>query len=171
MTAKYLLNGFLLIIPALLWNILLVKFLPEGYSGKIFDRNVPSWLLIFENILRFMVMILPLFMPVGLDTFLRRIGLAIYLTGILLYFASWLVQILFPKSCWSLSKAGFLAPAYTPAIWLTGIGLLTGSFLMFESLWISVIYIVLSFVFVSAHFVHTGIAYKNNQQACRLIRI
>ena len=157
----YLLNGFLFLIPVLFWNILLAKKLPEGFSSENFDKNVPPSLLMLENALRLVVMILPLFMPAGLDTPVRKAGWIIYTIGILLYFSSWLLQIFFPQSKWSRSKAGFLAPAYTPTVWLSGIGLATGSFLNFRSGWISLAYIVLSFIFLTIHCLHASTAYRN----------
>jgi hypothetical protein len=54
----------------------------------------------------------------------QKLGLGIYAAGLLIYFASWLVLIAAPQGAWAATAAGFLAPAYTPALWFAGIGLI-----------------------------------------------
>ena len=158
---RYLINGFLLILPALIWNIIFTRFLPGGFSSENYDRNVPRRLMFLENILRVPVFFLPVYMPIGLDTTVQKAGLALYLAGIFLYCASWLFEIFFPLSGWSRSKAGFLAPAYTPIVWLTGIGMMTGSSFGIEPTRISAFYISLSLLFLSIHLKHASIAFDN----------
>ena len=59
----YLLNCFLLVLPALAWNIFLTSRLPQRwFAPQVFD-DVPGWLLGLENILRLLVFFLPLLMP------------------------------------------------------------------------------------------------------------
>ena len=88
-------------------------------------------------------------MPLRWDTSVSKVGIAIYLIGMLIYFASWIPLINAPNSAWSNSLAGFMAPAYTPLLWLVGIGLISG--------WWP--YLALSVVFVGVHIGHWGQVY------------
>jgi len=64
--------------------------------------------------------------------------------------------IYLPESGWSLSIFGFTAPAYTPLIWLIGIGLIgSESFLPIPK--ITAIYLCFSLIFVIIHSSHTFI--------------
>ena len=47
-----------------------------------------------------------------------------YLAGMIAYLGAWLMLIYAPQSGWSTSLAGSMAPAYTPLVWLTGIGMI-----------------------------------------------
>ena len=142
-------NCFWLLIPVLAWN--------ARFSSKLahpafeFDTAVSKWVLLLENLLRASVMILPLLMPLRWDTEQAKIGIILYLIGLLVYFASWLPLMYSPDSAWSNSLAGFLAPAYTPLLWLFGIGLIGG--------WWP--YLVLSTLFIGVHVSHWRQVYKN----------
>jgi hypothetical protein len=92
-------------------------------------------------------------MPLRIETQSQQLGLWLYIAGTAVYFISWLAQMYFPQSAWSLSVWGFLAPAYTPLIWLVGIGLI-GSTLYFSSPYRSWMYIVASVIFVGFHLSH-----------------
>jgi hypothetical protein len=61
------------------------------------------------------------------DTSMGKIGLAIYLAGTLIYFASWLPLILAPQSPYSESIPRLFAPRLTPLISLFGIALICES--------------------------------------------
>src|SRR5208283_283913 len=98
---SYLLNCFLLIIPILLWKVLFASSLPKGYALEFFWKDIPPYIGTVENVLRLMVILLPLLMPLGIKSESQKIGLAIFVIGVLLYFSSWLVQIYFPESAWS----------------------------------------------------------------------
>jgi len=108
-------------------------------------------------------MIFPIFMPAGIKSVVQLTGLALYISGALIYFISWIILICFPFSKWSRSKAGFLAPAYTPVLWLAGIGMMTGSFLWYDSYWFSIIYMVLSAVFLIFHISHVLKAFESDK--------
>jgi len=54
----------------------------------------------------------------------QRIGLFIYLIGLMAYLLAWREIILFPSGMWSSSLAGFTSLAYTPVIMLFGIGII-----------------------------------------------
>ena len=121
---KYAINCFLLLLPVIAWNIAFIGLLPETYSKEIFNKNIPLYILIPENIFRLILFILPAFMPLYIFTRIQKLGLALYLIGIFLYFLSWRPLILFPGGDWSSSMMGFTAPALTPLIWITGIALM-----------------------------------------------
>ena len=61
-------NCFMLVIPVLLWNVLFLTSLPQGYSREF-------W---------------PLFMPLTIKTGRQKFGVAVYLAGLVIYFASWM---------------------------------------------------------------------------------
>ena len=67
-------------------------------------------------------------MPLRLTTRTQKTGLALYGFGTLVYFGSWLTLMYPISSEWPSSAIGFLAPAYTPLLWLAGIGLIGDSF-------------------------------------------
>jgi len=89
---KYLLNCFILLIPIFLWNIILVDYLPKTYSPEIFWKDIPKLIGYSENILRIVVFVLPVIMIFALKTKLQRIGLLIYLTGLIVYLLSWIIN-------------------------------------------------------------------------------
>lgn len=157
----YLLNCLLLLLPIMAWNIALADKLPRLYAPEVFEKNIPTFIIGGENFFRLVIFILPLLMPIRIETPLQKLGLTLYLAGTLIYFLSWLAQMYMPQSAWSLSIFGSLAPAYTPLIWLTGIGLI-GSSLYFSSPYRSWVYITLSIVFVAFHLSHTFIAYQRS---------
>ena len=125
---KYLLNCFLLMLPIMIWNILFTEKLPQEYQPEVFWKEIPAWLKYAENISRILLFILTILMPLSISTSIQKRGLILYIGGTIIYFASWLLLIFSPDSAWSNSIFGFMAPAYTPLLWLTGIGLIGNSF-------------------------------------------
>jgi len=156
---KYLLNCFLLLIPVIIWNLMFYKSLPQAYTKDIFWKDIPAIIGNTENILRYIVFILPLFMTLTLDTKLQKIGLGIYVTGIIIYFLSWIFQLYFPDSFWSKSLLGFMAPAYSTLIWLVGIGII-GSVSFVKIPFMSAIYIGVSVCFVVVRAVHAYLVFQ-----------
>jgi hypothetical protein len=160
---KYLLNCMLLLLPIMTWNIIFSNKLPVLYSPKVFWKEIPSVIANGENIFRLVVFILPVLMPMRIETQSHKRGLWLYIAGTAIYFISWLAQIYFPQSAWSLSVWGFLAPAYTPLIWLVGIGLI-GDALYFSSPYRSWMYIAASITFISFHTSHALTVFIRNPQ-------
>ncbi len=119
------LNCFWLILPLLAWNLV--------YGPKITDPRItsdahsPVWLLILENITRIVVFILPLLLPLQLKEPWNRVGLTVYIIGVLVYFASWLPLLFAPGSAWSNSVPGLFAPRLTPLLFFIGIALIGNS--------------------------------------------
>jgi hypothetical protein len=133
------LNCFWLTIPVLVWNAAFTRKLPQGYSS---DARVPRTLLTLEHALRVLVFGLAILLPLRVDDLYGRAGLAVYVAGMLIYWASWVMQICFQDTRWSRSALGILAPAYTALIWLAGIALIGHS----------LVYALISILFT---FVHT----------------
>ena len=151
---KYLFNCFLLTLPILLWNIILTNKLPKEFQADIFWKDIPAFLTYGENISRIAVFILTLLMPLSVFTSTEKRGLFLYIVGTILYFASWIVLICFPNTEWSHSFLGFMAPAYTPIVWLIAIGLIGNSF-YFNLPYKRWFFISMSLLFLIFHNFHT----------------
>jgi len=160
---NYLLNCMLLLLPIMAWNLILTSKLPQAYSREVFWGDIPSFIANGENVFRLLVFILPVLMPIRILTQNQKLGLWLYVAGTTIYFLSWLAQIYYPQSAWSLSAFGFLAPAYTPLIFLTGIGLV-GSTLFFPVPYRSWMYIAISTIFIGFHLSHAMTVYLRNLQ-------
>lgn len=145
--------------PSFFWNLFLYDSLPKSYSSDIFWQDIPKLVGFGENILRVIVFGLPVTMILSFNTRIKKFGLLIYLTGIGFYFLSWVALIYFPQSGWSCNLLGFMAPAYTPIIWLIGIGLI-GNRSFFKIPKLSLIYICISVFFVVLHVLHTYIIFQ-----------
>lgn len=157
----YALSCGLLLLPASLWNIALTEQLPAAFSLAEFWREIPAPLAVAENSLRVGVFALPFFMPLNLSAPASKRALLIYAAGTLVYFASWLALILFPTSSWSTSALGFIAPAYTPFLWLLGIALL-GRQLFWGAFYRWWMYLVLAVAFLATHISHTAMVYARS---------
>ena len=152
-------NGFVLLIPIFIFNIVFSKKLPAAYGAEEFDADIPKLLLYAENILRIVIFVIPVFIRLDFLSSAGKSGLAVYSAGVVIYFLSWLALILFPESSWCGSPAGFSAPAYTPLIWLFGMSL------MFDSCYFGIpvyrwVYPVLSVIFTGIHLSHTILVYR-----------
>lgn len=148
----------LLLIPASVWNIALAGYLPPSFAPAEFWRDIPATLALTENSLRLAVFVVPFLMPLDLEARRHRPALFVFVTGTVLYFASWLALILFPSSAWSVTALGFTAPAYTPALWLLGIALF-GRRLFWGDFYRWWMYAVLTAAFLAAHISHTALVF------------
>ena len=154
-------NGFIPVIPILLWNVLFASKLPPAFGPDSFDENIPRLILIFENLFRSVVFILPLVLRIDIGTQSGRHGLIVYIIGSLLYYLSWLMLMYFPGSMWSTSAIGFAAPAYTPIIWFTGLSMMAGSY-YFNFTYSKWHLIVPCCIFSAFHITHTLLAFLRN---------
>lgn len=159
--ARYAENCIWLIVPIMLFNAAFVRRLPKAYQAGVFDHDIPGWIRIAENIVWTIVFALPLFMPLKIGTFSQRTGFVLYLTGTVLYCVSWALQIWHPRNRWCRSGWGFMAPAYTPLMWLVGIGLI-GDTLFLPVGYSPWVYIALVTAFLVFHNMHAWIVYKRN---------
>ncbi len=137
----------------MLWNIVLAGKLPQVFQPEIFWKDIPPFLMYGESISRIAVFAVAYFIPLNFPASFKRKGFYVYLLGLLLYFVSWILLIYLPDSNWSTSLLGFMAPAYTPLLWLVGIGLIGESF-YFNLPYKRWIFILLSIVFLAFHNLH-----------------
>jgi hypothetical protein len=151
---KYLFNCFVLTIPILIWNILLTDKLPKTTKSEILIRNISPFIIYTENIVRIIVFTMMAFMPIRIAKPIQKQGLLLFIIGTLIYFISWLLLIYFPDSVWSKSVFGVLSPAYTPALWFIGIGLIGDSF-YFNLPYKRWVFILLCIIFLVFHNIHT----------------
>ena len=155
---KYLLNCFLLVVPALVVDLLLASRLPAEWQFDVFWRDIPPALAYGERISSLVVNILPVFMPLRISTPRQRQGLAVYIVGMLAYIAAWVMMVYFPQSAWSVSLVGSTATACPPLLWLVGIGLVGGTF-PFPVAYNPWMYILPSVIFIASHFSHALLVY------------
>ncbi|MBX9450195.1 MAG: hypothetical protein KL787_10965 [Taibaiella sp.] len=159
---KYFLNCFLLMLPVIIWNSILTPLLPALYQPDVFENNIPGWLTYAENTSRILVFLLTLLMPLSLITPAQWKGLFLYVTGLLLYFASWIILLVFPGSTWSMGLLGFSAPAWTPLFWLAGIACLGHSF-YFRMRYRKWYFISAALLFLVFHNMHTIMVYFHSR--------
>ncbi|MBI1306143.1 MAG: hypothetical protein GC181_05965 [Bacteroidetes bacterium] len=114
-------------IPVLIWNLIYTGALPKAFQPATFQNDIPGYISIPENVLRLLVFMLALLMRIRFAKPLQRSAALLYFLGILLYFASWKLLMDSPQGLWARSLIGFMAPSFTPVIWLFGIGLMTDS--------------------------------------------
>jgi len=152
-------NGYLPIIPILVWNILFTSKLPRAYQPELFNTNIPLAIMIGENIFRSIIFILPLFFKLNYSSPIGKKGLIIFCSGVVLYFSSWLMLIYAPNPEWGSNIMGFSAPAYTPIIWLFGLSLMVDSY-YFKFAYSKWHFMLPSIVFSMFHITHAVYVYS-----------
>ncbi len=155
---KYLQNCFLLTLPVMVWNVLLTDHLPEPFQPHVWD-DIPAVLGSAEQASRVIMLLFTVIMPLRIHSSVQKMGVFVYLTGVVVYFASWSALILFPDARWSTSIFGFMAPAYTPLLWLIGIALIGTNF-YFGFRYARWLFMVASLVFLVAHNLHAWLIYQ-----------
>lgn len=130
----------------------------ERLRPQVFTFNIPRLLSATENVRRIGVLALPFFAPFELTSKAQKVGLAVFGAGLVIYCLSWLPLIAAPASRWSNSAIGFLAPAYTPLVWLLGLALLMRH-LHWPSPYRWWFYVVLSIGFLGAHIGHAALVF------------
>lgn len=156
---RYAKNTGWLLLPVLLWNAALSGQLPRAYTPAVFDRDIPALLAAAEQALRVLVFALPFFAPFELASRRQRFGLLVFGLGLLVYVASWLALIGWPASAWSMTAAGFLAPAYTPILFLLGLAMLMQR-LHWPSPYRWWLYLLLCVAFLAAHTGHAALVFS-----------
>jgi hypothetical protein len=116
-------NRFWLLVPVLLLDLALAGRLPPALEFDRFWSDIPAWIVVAENVLRVLVVAVPLLMPLAPAAGLVSAAVWTYGVGLAAYTAAWLMVVLAPSSAWSTSVVGFTAPAWTSLGWLVGIGL------------------------------------------------
>jgi hypothetical protein len=148
----------LLLLPILVWNAVLVRFLPPLIGGPDFWRDIPAPLAAVENTLRLVVSVLPFLMPLELTSGMQRKGLGLYALGVALYFSGWVALMMAPSSQWARSLPGFFALSCTPLIWLVGLALL-GQRLYWGRFYRWWMFLIPVAGFITAHVGHTALVY------------
>jgi hypothetical protein len=155
---KYFFNCFLLTIPILLWDYSFTHKLPKAFQPEIFWKDIPSFITYCENISRLIMFVFISFMPLKIIAKKQKMGLLLYVAGTLLYFTAWIILMYFPDTTWSSSVLGLLAPAYTPLLWLIGIGII-GDSLFFKIPYKRWLYFLIVLIFLIFHNWHTYLIY------------
>ncbi|HOZ85747.1 MAG TPA: hypothetical protein PK191_09665 [Niabella sp.] len=155
---KYFFNCFLLTIPVLVWDYIFTDKLPSLFQPENFWKDIPAFIAYGENISRLVMFVFISLMPLKIINDKKKCGLLLYVAGVLLYFAAWVVLIYFPTTAWSNSVFGLLAPAYTPLFWLAGIGFI-GDSLFFNIPYKRWLYFLLATIFLIFHNWHTYLIY------------
>jgi hypothetical protein len=155
---KYFFNCFLLTIPVLLWDYIFTDKLPKAFQPEIFWKDIPSFVTYAENISRLIMFFFISFMPLKITNDKQKRGFRLYVVGVLLYFAAWVILMYFPNTAWSKSILGLLAPAYTPLVWLVGIGFIGNSF-FFKIPYRRWLYFLIVVIFLIFHNWHTYLIY------------
>ena len=157
----YLQNCFILLIPILIWNLIFFHKLPKAFLEAEPTTIKSTIFNIVEHLFRIIVFIMTLFLKLNITSPQQKVGLLIYLAGVLLYFISWIPLINKKETIWKNSYFGLLGPSFTPIIWLLGIALIGNkSFIAIDN--VSFIFISLSILFITFHVIHTFYLIKNN---------
>lgn len=122
--SKLLKNGLIPLLPIFAWNYIFISKLPLAYQPQLFNQDIPGFIILGENLFRFIIFIFPVFFELSMAKPVQRKGLAIFIIGVVLYFVSWLILVYMPGSSWSHHVIGFSAPATTPLIWLIGLSMM-----------------------------------------------
>ena len=155
---RYVLSCGLLLLPIFVWNLAFTRFLPSPWGTSEFWRDIPGPLAYQENVFRLIVSLVPFLMPLEMTSAIQRRGLVVTGVGVVLYFCAWAAIMLAPHSPWASSSLGFLAPAYTPLIWLVGLALL-GQRLFWGRFYRWWMFLVPAGAFITAHVRHTALVY------------
>ncbi len=115
-------NCLWLVLPLLVWNLLLDPHLTDPRITS--DSASPKWLLAVETTARLVLFILPILLPLQVKSLWAKSGLALYIFGTLIYFATWMPLLWMSDSAWSNSPVGLLAPRLTPFLPFLGIALI-----------------------------------------------
>ena len=156
---KYLQNCFPLLLPVIFWNILLVDQLPVYYQSSFFWDDIPNYISWPENILRIILFSMPMLMILEMKDKSQKMGLQLFIYGLGIYFLSWIMQMKFPTSFWSLSILGFTAPAYTSIFFIIPIGLI-GKNNFFRIKYLQKTYFLIGLIFVLFHTWHAVLVYQ-----------
>ena len=160
---RYVVSCGVLTVPIVVWNLALTRFLPPALASLQFSRDIPPLVTYGENTLQIAVMVVPFLMPLEVATLGQRGGVRLFVVGKIVYFLSWVPLMIVPQSSWSTSWVGFVAPAYTPLLWLAGLGLIGRRFYVPSPFrwWM---YVGLACGFVTFHVRNASIVYARHYE-------
>ena len=147
-------NCFWFFMPVIVFNIIFTKYLPEFYLRKI---NHP--VVTMETIARIVTIVFSVIMAIRMDNKIGKIGLVVYIIGVLVYFCSYFVVIKITAVSFHNNYIVLLAPYWTSVLWLIGIGLV-GNKLFINMPYHYSAYIIVSIVFAIIHSIHGYICYN-----------
>jgi len=151
---KYKNNCFWLFIPVIIFNIIFTKYLPE-----FFLRNINHPIVIMETVAKIVTIAFSLIMAIKLDNKIGKIGFIVYIIGILIYFCSYFIVIKIQANSYNNNLLVLLAPYWTSALWLIGIGFI-GNELLLNIPYHNFVYVIVSIVFVVIHSIHGYLCYN-----------
>lgn len=151
---------FWLLVPILVFNVVCAPHLPPAFQADVFWRDIPRWIAWPENVLRVVLFATVAFAPLEVTTAWHRRGLALFVIGTLGYFAAWGPLLAAPNSAWSTSLPGFLAPAITPAVWLTGLCLVAQRLVIPRLPYRAWMLAVVAAAFLGAHVSHAALVWS-----------
>jgi hypothetical protein len=147
-------NCFWFFVPVIIFNIVFTKYLPEFYL-----KNINHPIVTMETVARIMTIAFSVIMAIKLDNNIGKVGLIVYIIGVLIYFCSYFIVIKVPAISFHSNLIVLLAPYWTSVLWLIGIGLL-GNKLFINIPYHYTAYIILSVVFAIIHSIHGYICYN-----------
>lgn len=133
--------------------------LGPAYQPEFFWRDIPVSLGMIENVARIATISFSAIMLMSWHTPRQRLGLWIYVIGIGLYVACQWIIVVNPTGWWATSAFGFLAPAYMPAIWLLGIGMMGNQSMVVRLARPHFYFLGLAGVFLAAHISHAYLVF------------
>ncbi len=146
-------------VPPLGASLALWGQLPPAYQPEYFDRWVPPLLGLAETILKLGAIVISTLLVLGWSRSRNRLGLGLYGIGVAIYLASYLVLIRAPDAPWAQSFVGFTAPAFTPAIWITGIGLMISHGVGLPTRWLQLGFWGCAIGFLVTHNINASLVY------------
>jgi hypothetical protein len=152
-------SGVILILPILIWNIFLYPYLPTLYQTGSSWSDFPESLSLYEDITRVLTFALATLLVIDYSKSIKTFAHLTYIMGVLFYFGSWIMVIVWPGSYWSKGILGFSAPAWSAIVWLFGIGLMSSAASKTRNL-IRISYFILVTLFMILHTYHAIFAYK-----------
>ena len=138
-------NCFLLFIPVILFDIVFTKYLPELYLKNTSHTIVP-----IETTVRIALIALSAIMKINVQNRKGKIGVLIYITGLILYFISYFVLINYADVVIGKNMILQLSGYWTAMIWLIGIGFI-GNRLFVKVPYHYTLFIILSILFGIVH--------------------
>lgn len=137
-------NGFIYIIPLVAWNAV---FWNSIRLERFFEGQAPQPVLAAELVARVFAFAYPIFLVTERGSEWYGPGMAVYLGGTAIYFASWLALAYGNERFLSDSPVIQFAPTYTPMLAFAGIAMLTESSLYLAGTGLFTILHVTEYVF------------------------
>lgn len=159
---RFLRSGIWLWLPPLGASFAFWPNLGPAYQPDAFWLNIPPMLGFVENTSRFFVIAVSSILLLGWKSNKQRIGWVVYFFGLALYTICQWVIVLDPTGGWPTSVFGFMAPAYTPAIWIIGLGMIGTRNIAFGQVWVRWLYWIAAVVFIASHNAHAWLIFSRS---------